>query len=163
MPVKYHCPKCHRRFAEWGAEKVGYKCPHDNWCPKDATGEIALVRGGIVDEKPLKRPAAKRPTKKTSLVEELDFDQGDEVLVPDVEEVEEVEDAVAESEFVVSDEEETAVKFTGGDDIVLLEDEDDSEDVDLDVPVDLAFGDTPGHMGDEAMEDLGEAPNEWSE
>jgi len=163
MPVKYHCPKCHRRFAEWGAEKVGYKCPHDTWCPKDATGEIALVRGGLVEDKPAKRPAAKRPAKKVAVVEELDFDQGDEVLIPDVEEVEEVEEAAGETDFVVPEEEDATVKFAGADDIVLLEDEDDGEEVDLDVPVDLAFGETPAHLGDEPIEDLGEAPNEWQE
>jgi DNA-directed RNA polymerase subunit RPC12/RpoP len=27
MPIKYHCPKCGKRYVDWGAEKVGYRCP----------------------------------------------------------------------------------------------------------------------------------------
>lgn len=34
MPVKYECPKCGRRFTEWGAEKVGFKCPKISGVPK---------------------------------------------------------------------------------------------------------------------------------
>lgn len=51
MPVKYECPKCGRRFAEWGAEKLGFKCPQDDRCPASAIGEdIALVRLGVSQE-----------------------------------------------------------------------------------------------------------------
>ena len=27
MPSKYYCPKCDKRFIDWGAEKLGFKCP----------------------------------------------------------------------------------------------------------------------------------------
>ena len=27
MPLKYYCPKCEKRFVDWGAEKLGFKCP----------------------------------------------------------------------------------------------------------------------------------------
>ena len=27
MAVKYHCRKCGKRFIDWGAEKLGFKCP----------------------------------------------------------------------------------------------------------------------------------------
>jgi len=27
MPVKFYCPKCERRFVDWGAEKLGFLCP----------------------------------------------------------------------------------------------------------------------------------------
>jgi predicted nucleic acid-binding Zn-ribbon protein len=27
MTVKYRCPKCERKFVDWGAEKLGFKCP----------------------------------------------------------------------------------------------------------------------------------------
>ncbi len=27
MSVKYQCPKCEARYIEWGAEKLGFKCP----------------------------------------------------------------------------------------------------------------------------------------
>lgn len=27
MALKYHCPKCDKKFVDWGAEKLGFKCP----------------------------------------------------------------------------------------------------------------------------------------
>lgn len=27
MPLKYYCPKCNKRFVDWGAEKLNFKCP----------------------------------------------------------------------------------------------------------------------------------------
>ena len=27
MPVKYYCPKCAKRYVEWGAEKLKFECP----------------------------------------------------------------------------------------------------------------------------------------
>ena len=27
MTTKYRCPKCERKFVDWGAEKLGFKCP----------------------------------------------------------------------------------------------------------------------------------------
>jgi hypothetical protein len=61
MPVKYQCPKCRRRFAEWGAEKLGFKCPQDELCPSGAGDEsIELVRMGSSDEKTSRKPAVRR-------------------------------------------------------------------------------------------------------
>lgn len=56
MPVKYSCPKCDRRFVDWGAEKLGFKCPD---C-KDQE----LRRIGAVVEEAAKRPTLKRRAKK---------------------------------------------------------------------------------------------------
>lgn len=28
MAIKYQCPKCKSRYVEWGAEKLGFNCPH---------------------------------------------------------------------------------------------------------------------------------------
>jgi len=52
MAVKYHCRKCGKRFVDWGAEKLGYKCP-------DCEGE-ELIRVGSPDDKVVKRPSLKR-------------------------------------------------------------------------------------------------------
>lgn len=167
MPVKYHCPKCHRRFTEWGAQKVGFKCPHDEWCPKDALGEIELIRGGVIEEKPAKKTVVKRPPKKVTTPENVEFDTGEEVLVPDVEEVEEVEETSSDSDFTSSDDEESPVKFSSEDNVNLLEDEgdgeSDDEDEDLDAPVDLAFGETPQHLNDDGIEELRETQHDWTE
>ena len=27
MAIKYECPRCGRRFVEWGAERFGFRCP----------------------------------------------------------------------------------------------------------------------------------------
>lgn len=161
MPVKYHCPKCHRRFTEWGAERTGFKCPHDQWCPKDAAGTIELVRGGALDDKPAKRPTLKRPIKKAVVADEVDFDVAEEVLVPDVEEVDDVMDeAVLPEEFVHADEEEVSpVNLPAGDALGIIEDE---EEADLDVPEDLAFGETPPQLAEEVIDDLGETTDDWT-
>ena len=29
MAIKYYCPKCRRRFVEWGAKKSKFKCTND--------------------------------------------------------------------------------------------------------------------------------------
>ncbi|MCC6144552.1 MAG: hypothetical protein IT368_12165 [Candidatus Hydrogenedentes bacterium] len=64
MAVKYHCPKCGRRFAEWGAEKLGFQCPHDDLCPHDAEGEaIELVKQGSQDDGGKSKPSLKRKAK----------------------------------------------------------------------------------------------------
>jgi hypothetical protein len=56
MPViKYRCPKCGRRFTEWGAEKAGFRCPSDQWSGKDQVCDGELVRLG-------REPAAPQPT-----------------------------------------------------------------------------------------------------
>jgi hypothetical protein len=66
MAVKYECPKCNRRFAEWGAEKYGFKCPGDEWCPADRPKDIDLVRVGAAEGKSGKRPSLKRTPRRTS-------------------------------------------------------------------------------------------------
>lgn len=68
MAVKYSCPKCGRRFTEWGAERSGFRCPQDEWCPPDHEEAVELVQVGSVDDasKPktsLKRASARKPIK----------------------------------------------------------------------------------------------------
>ncbi len=60
MAIKYECPKCGRKFTEWGAEKLGFKCPHDEFCPADAPDNIELVRAGAGEDQMPKRSSLKR-------------------------------------------------------------------------------------------------------
>ena len=68
MPVKYQCPKCNRRFADWGAEKLSYQCPHDDHCPPDVADEtIELVRvGGPIEDPAPSGPTLKRRSRKAA-------------------------------------------------------------------------------------------------
>ena len=52
MAVKYQCPNCERRFVDWGAEKLGYKCPE--------CGDSDLLRVGAPDEIGKAAPSLKR-------------------------------------------------------------------------------------------------------
>ncbi|HOD48394.1 MAG TPA: hypothetical protein PLM14_14490 [Candidatus Hydrogenedentes bacterium] len=105
MPVKYECPKCGRRFTEWGAEKVGFKCPKDQWCTKEHPDDVELVRVGSSDEGLSRRPTLKRTPRKIAQPKQpvIEFDE-DEALVPDVEELE------AEEEFEEEEEEELVIE-----------------------------------------------------
>jgi hypothetical protein len=86
MPIKYTCPKCNRRFTQWGAEKFGFKCPNDQWCPKDHPADIELVRLGPSDDRPTRRPSLKKGARK--LVVSLPAGYGDEGIAPDAEDLE---------------------------------------------------------------------------
>lgn len=84
MVAKYQCPKCERRFVEWGAEKLDFKCPH-------CTDGI-LVRVGARPAAAIQSPKLKRRPAKAIAPEEEDL-VGVEVEVEEeeVEVVEEVE------------------------------------------------------------------------
>jgi len=98
MPLKFECPKCGRRFTEWGAEKVGFKCPADEWTTHDGEEEAELLRVGGPDTAGSKKPSLKRPAKKVSsmAVTPLLAEEGDSVpeddLVVDDEDEDEIED-----------------------------------------------------------------------
>lgn len=109
MPVKYSCPKCGRRFAEWGAEKSGFKCPGDEWCPADRPDVIELVRVGMKDDaKPAKKPTLKRPVKR--VVATPSSMNEDELLVPDIEEIEADTEIEDEDVDEVEDEEDDVIE-----------------------------------------------------
>ena len=55
MAVKYQCPKCDRRFVEWGAQKTAFKCPND--------GEDLLRVGSAIDLAPSTNSLKRRPKK----------------------------------------------------------------------------------------------------
>jgi len=52
MPVKYQCPKCDRRFVEWGAQKLNFKCPS---CPNVELVKMGGAEGQLVQPPRLKR------------------------------------------------------------------------------------------------------------
>ena len=61
MVLKYECPKCERRFVDWGAEKLDFKCP-------DCIEKLECLGMGQDSQKrkpKLKRKSAKKkPAKK---------------------------------------------------------------------------------------------------
>lgn len=75
MPLKYYCPKCDKRFVDWGAEKLGFKCPD---CANEALFKVGTGPNGDADGAPsLSKSAAKRkakPRPKTSS-ESAEFDE----------------------------------------------------------------------------------------
>lgn len=58
MPAKYQCPKCERRYVEWGAEKFGFKCPN---CV-----ETELIRIGAIEQTSAKSASLKRRPRKAT-------------------------------------------------------------------------------------------------
>lgn len=109
MAVKYFCPKCGRRFVEWGAQKLDFKCPTEK------CGEEPLLVLGSQEMEAIEGPKIKRVKKsKAPLpVSAPDFDMsdmddpymgGDELDVDEegeIEEEEEVEALVVEDDEVV--------------------------------------------------------------
>lgn len=152
MALKYECPKCGRKFTEWGAERLGYKCPNDQWC-KHEGDEPELIVAGSQDESPsrktsLKRSFRPRPKAVKSLAEEVepasdedefDDDESDEGADDEAEETDESDDSAEDAD------EETA--SPSGD---VDEDSDDEEDGDGD-------GDT---LDEDALESDGPASEE---
>ncbi len=131
MPVKYECPKCGRRFTEWGAEKVGFKCPKDQWCPKDHPDDVELIRVGPSDESASRRPTLKRTPRKIAPVKApaVDLDE-DETLAPDLDELDggDALDEEDDETGVIDDEEEGAAVEADDSDADEEIDEDDAPD-----------------------------------
>lgn len=145
MPVKYECPKCGRRFTEWGAEKVGFKCPSDEWCSKEHPEDVELVRVGSSEEGAARsRPVLKRtPRKLVATARAKSEISEDEALVPDIEEIE--SDNESDDEAEVEEEEEADVVVgaavapvaeTEDSEVeeadIEIDDDDDSDDDDID-------------------------------
>ncbi|HOH28061.1 MAG TPA: hypothetical protein PLC40_00165 [Candidatus Hydrogenedentes bacterium] len=133
MVVKYYCPKCGRRFVDWGAEKLGFKCPSDT-CEE---AELVIL-GSKSSETSGSSQKVKRSKKRKSIVpnissdidisemddagfvEDMDLDEGGEGLE---EEDEELEDDVVLP--VIPDEDEAVVEViidTDDDEVVVDED-----------------------------------------
>lgn len=138
MPVKYYCPKCDRRFVDWGAEKLGYKCP-------DCEDKV-LIRLGQQEEQPAPAPPrlSRRPKRPDKPVVD------DDIESIDGEEEFEEEEGLAESDDIelADDTDEAAIPVVADNDTetgdeVEVEGEGDEElgeiDDDGDVPADLDF------------------------
>ncbi len=146
MAVKYHCKKCGKRFVDWGAEKLGFKCPDD--------GE-ELVRAGLADDKAAKRPALKRRAKKA--VPSIPLED-EELLMEDAEAI--------ETDEVEEEEEEESILLGEGpisaadDEVFPLEEEVvpgvDEEDAELEVGEE-SFDEAP--LADEGVEEI----EDWKE
>jgi DNA-directed RNA polymerase subunit RPC12/RpoP len=152
MPVKYHCARCGRRFVDWGAEKLGFKCP-------DCEDE-ELVRMGASEDRPAKKASLKRGARKAvpaapvELEEEYvggegAVDEGDEETPIDDESAEEDEEAL----LVAEDEEGTAFVRSPAE---LIPSDSDEDEVTLDVGEDLGFGDVAPSISEETFDDSDE-------
>ena len=59
MAVKYRCPKCEKRFIDWGAEKLGFVCPE---CEGEKLLEVS--HSAAKDQARVKKPAKRKKKKK---------------------------------------------------------------------------------------------------
>lgn len=127
MPVKFECPKCEKRFVEWGAQKLNFQCP-------TCAGE-PLVRVGTADDRPVKRPSLRRRGRpdKVKVEEVLEV----EAIEPELAEEEEPEEAEVE---VLAEHVELVTKAVDEADEVIEIDDDDAELIDEEaLPQDLEF------------------------
>ncbi len=77
MPLKYYCPKCEKRFIDWGAEKLGFKCPT---CTGETLFRVGTHPEGEDGAPSLSKGAAKRKLKpKAKIKAEVKGEFGDEV------------------------------------------------------------------------------------
>ena len=60
MPLKYYCPKCSKRYIEWGAEKLAFKCPD---CEGTTLYRVGTLPEGEDGKPSLSKTAAKRKAK----------------------------------------------------------------------------------------------------
>lgn len=138
MPGKYECPKCGRKFTAWGAEKLGYKCPHDKWCPADATGDIELVPAETLEDRSGRRAILRRSLRRHPLMPKPSEVDADEALVPDVEEFD-VERPFVEEEdeyhYIPTDEDVLEPPLVAHDEETI------AEDVPLDIEEAIPFPD----------------------
>lgn len=129
MAIKYECPKCGRRFADWGAEKLGFKCPMDDSCPPDqragdSAEEIELVRLGSQDDQLTPRRATtKRVQKRAVDVKPLE-NQDPEIEDDAVDDVFEADDIGDDADDLDEAGDDDAVPFDedAGDDDTIDED-----------------------------------------
>ena len=142
MAVKYHCRKCGKRFVEWGAQKLDFRCPD---CETEE-----LVRMGSSEDKAPKRPTLKRRVRRPAAEE---AEGKEEALLADTEETEEVEtdEVLFEAGEPGMDYEET----------VSVGDTEDTDSGEPELGDELGFGTVTPPLGDEIIdESLGEK-EEW--
>lgn len=76
MPLKYYCPKCDKRFVDWGAEKLGFKCPD---CTDETLYRVGTQPDGDGDAPSLSKSAAKRKVKPRVKVSVDDSEFGEDI------------------------------------------------------------------------------------
>ncbi len=129
MAIKYFCPKCHKRFVEWGAQKNGFKCPNPD-CEKE---ELKLMDSAVLIEAVEKLKLKRVKRKKTPPVpigEDFDVDEGMVVMPLEDEDFEDVESEEEEAE--IEEVEEVEEVIDGVDEFAVVEDIVGVEDVDVD-------------------------------
>lgn len=148
--MKYHCAKCGRRFVDWGAEKLGFKCP-------DCEDE-ELVRAGGAEERPTKRPSLKRGLKRAAPVAPVEPDETEPYdteapAAPDDEEelVGESEEEEEEEAFVAPDEEESGTFVRSP--AELITPDPDEDEVEIDMPEELSFGEVAPSLSEEVYDE----------
>jgi len=160
MAIKYHCRKCGKRFVEWGAEKLGHKCP-------DCENE-ELVPAGQSEEKVVRRTTLKRkPRGSTRPLPSARVTES-EFIVQDIEEIEaeevEVEferEDTAAAVFLAPDDEGAHVGLDL-EDVVPVDDLAEADSTELALGEDLPFSDTTPPLGGEGIDDAVVETDEWS-
>ena len=131
MPIKYFCPKCSKRFVDWGAEKLNFKCP--------VCIEEDLLRVGGSDElhTPSKKPSLKRKTKAKKAAKKAAKKKKVPTVTSKVETVDlDVSGVEGEKEFEIEDS------------LLTVPDGDDTTDLDDELSADLAFGTVAPPLGE---------------
>jgi len=157
MAMKYQCRGCGKRFVDWGAEKLGFKCP-------DCENE-ELVPAGQAEEKVARRPALKRKPRRSAAASHV----GESELI--VQDIEEIEAEEVEVEFE-HEEEGTPVFLAPEDDAVQegLDIEDvvppdelaEADTSDLPLGDDLPFADATPPLGGEEIDETVVEADEWT-
>jgi len=143
MAVKYHCRKCGKRYIDWGAEKLGFKCP-------DCDGE-ELVRVGAGEDRVVKRPSLKRRARKAAPA--FSGAEDEDGMVADLDVMEEISDEDELIGTVGGDEADSEAEYDL--ETAVPADVDDVEETDLELTEDLSFDEvTPA--ADEAEEPMPE-------
>jgi len=151
MAVKYHCRKCGKRFLDWGAEKLGYKCPE--------CGDEELVRLGAGDDKAVRKPSLKRKPRR--LMPSTAPDEAN-LLGEDLDEIEPEETIVetTDSIFLDADDDDTRTDVAI-EEVIVPDDLAEEEPTDVEVVDDLGFD-----AGTQVEVEVDEAPmadaDDWS-
>ena len=154
MAVKYECPKCGRRFTEWGAEKLGFKCPQDQFCPPDADGETELQRVGPATDGPTTPKASlKRKPKKQQDAPPKETADTDELMAPDLENLddEDASETDGDDDETEDDEEEVVEPAK-----LKLGDDEDDAGTDGSVLPESVSGDSVFESDEESIDELDE-------
>jgi DNA-directed RNA polymerase subunit RPC12/RpoP len=157
MAIKYHCRKCGKRFVEWGAAKLNYKCPS---CDNEE-----LVRVGPSEEKVARRQSLKRKPRRPTVAARA---SEQDLIVPDIEQIE-AEEVDTEFERKAEPAAFLAAEDEGGrvgldlDDVIPGEELAEAESGDLALGDDLPFNDSTPSLGEERIDDSVGDGDGWPE